>query len=73
MDVTLSMLLAVCPLAFLAAFVDSVAGGGGLISLPAYYLAGLPPPLAAGPHKLSAGVGALGAAGRVRAGGQGGG
>ena len=43
MEVTWQMLLIVCPLAFLAAFVDSVAGGGGLISLPAYYLAGLPP------------------------------
>lgn len=32
--------LIVCPLVFLAGFVDSVAGGGGLISLPAYLLAG---------------------------------
>ena len=28
--------LIVCPLVFLAGFVDSIAGGGGLISLPAY-------------------------------------
>lgn len=70
MDVTLSMLLAVCPLAFLAAFVDSVAGGGGLISLPAYYLAGLPPHLAAGTNKLSAGLGAIAASGRFLAGGK---
>ena len=28
-----------------AGFVDSAAGGGGLISLPAYLFAGLPPPL----------------------------
>ena len=26
--------LIVCPLAFVAGFVDSIAGGGGLISLP---------------------------------------
>ncbi len=32
------MLLVLCPLLFLAGFVDSVAGGGGLISLPAYLL-----------------------------------
>ncbi len=57
MNVTLEMLLIVCPLALLAGFVDSVAGGGGLISLPAYYLAGLPPTLAAGTNKLSACIG----------------
>ncbi len=34
--------LIVCPFLFLAGFVDSIAGGGGLISLPAYLFAGLP-------------------------------
>ena len=34
--------LIVCPLVFMAGFVDSVAGGGGIISIPAYMLAGLP-------------------------------
>lgn len=34
--------LVVCPLVFLAGFVDSIAGGGGLISLPAYMFAGIP-------------------------------
>ncbi len=57
MTVTLPMILIVCPLAFLAGFVDASAGGGGLISLPAYYLAGLPPVLAAGTNKLSACLG----------------
>lgn len=57
MTLNLPMFLIVCPLALLAGFVDSVAGGGGLISLPAYYLAGLPPTLAAGTNKLSAAVG----------------
>ncbi len=51
------MLLIVCPLALLAGFVDSVAGGGGLISLPAYLLAGLPMSAAAGTNKLSAALG----------------
>ena len=32
----------VCPLVFLAGFVDAIAGGGGLISLPAYMFAGIP-------------------------------
>lgn len=49
----------VCPLVFLAGFIDSIAGGGGLISLPAYYLAGLNPTLAAGTNKLSAGLGTI--------------
>ncbi len=57
MQVTLEMILIVCPLALLAGFVDSVAGGGGLISLPAYLLAGLPMPVAAGTNKLSAALG----------------
>ena len=68
MQITWQMLLTVCPLAFLAGFVDSVAGGGGLISLPAYYLAGLPPVTAAGTNKLSACLGTLAASGRYVAG-----
>ena len=68
MQVTWQMLLTVCPLVFLAGFVDSVAGGGGLISLPAYYLAGLPPVVAAGTNKLSACLGTFAASGRYLAG-----
>lgn len=49
--------LIVCPLVLLAGFVDSVAGGGGVISLPAYLLAGLPPKLAMGTNKLANGCG----------------
>ncbi len=59
MELTLSTYLIVCPLVFLAGLIDSVAGGGGLISLPAYYLAGLPPVLAAGTNKLSACLGTV--------------
>lgn len=44
--------LIVCPLVFLAGFVDSVAGGGGLISLPAYLFVGLPPHIASGTNKV---------------------
>lgn len=47
----------VCPLVFLAGFVDSVAGGGGVISLPAYLIAGIPVKLAAGTNKLANGCG----------------
>ena len=64
MQVTFQMLLIVCPLIFLASTVDAIGGGGGLISLPAYLLAGLPPALAAGSNKTSASVGTLIATGR---------
>lgn len=49
--------LIVCPLVFLAGFVDAVAGGGGLISLPAYLIAGLPVHNAIATNKLSSGMG----------------
>ena len=52
-------LLILCPLVFLAGFVDSIAGGGGLISLPAYYIAGLPPHFAMGTNKLSSSIGTM--------------
>ena len=38
MILTAKTFLIVCPLLFLAGFVDSIAGGGGLISLPAYQI-----------------------------------
>lgn len=38
--------------AFAAGFVDSIAGGGGLITIPALLLAGLPPVSALGTNKL---------------------
>jgi len=63
MTLTPAMFLIVCPLALLAGFVDSIAGGGGMISLPAYYLAGLSPAVAAGTNKLSAMMGTTLAAG----------
>ncbi len=49
--------LIVCPLVFLAGFVDSIAGGGGLISLPAYLISGVPVHMAIGTNKLSSGMG----------------
>lgn len=42
---------------FLAGFIDSIAGGGGLISLPAYYAVGIPPHVALGTNKFSATIG----------------
>lgn len=51
--------LIVCPLVFLAGFIDAIAGGGGLISLPAYLIAGLPPHAAIGTNKFSACMGTV--------------
>lgn len=39
---------------FLSAIVDAISGGGGLISLPAYFAIGLPTYVALGTNKLSA-------------------
>ena len=39
---------------FIAAFIDSIAGGGGLISLPAFIAFGLPTEMALGTNKLAA-------------------
>ena len=49
--------LIVCPLVFLAGFIDSIAGGGGLISLPAYMIAGLPAHSAIATNKVSSTMG----------------
>lgn len=51
--------LIVCPLVFLAGLIDSIAGGGGLISLPAYLAAGIPPHLAIGTNKLGSAMGTI--------------
>ena len=56
-DLSLVTFLIVCPLTFLGGFVDAVAGGGGLISLPAYMIAGLPVHNAIATNKLSSGMG----------------
>ena len=65
MDVSLHMLLIVCPLVFLAGLVDSIGGGGGLISLPAYLFAGIPPHMAIATNKLSSSLGTTISAARL--------
>jgi uncharacterized protein len=44
---------------FAAGFVDSIAGGGGLLTVPALLAAGLPPHLALGTNKLQSSFGSL--------------
>lgn len=48
-----TMFLIVCPFLFLAGLVDSIAGGGGLISLPAYMITGMPMHAVIATNKLS--------------------
>ena len=56
--------LVVCFFVFLAGFVDSIAGGGGLISLPAYLIAGVPTHTAIATNKLSSCTGTFVSTGR---------
>ncbi|MCI7740419.1 MAG: sulfite exporter TauE/SafE family protein [Lachnospiraceae bacterium] len=59
MELTVTTFLIVCPLVFLGAFVDAIAGGGGLITLPAYLIAGVPPHYAVATNKLSSAGGTI--------------
>lgn len=64
MQLTPLTFLIVCPMLFLAGLVDAIGGGGGLISLPAYLLAGLPVHSAIATNKLSSACGTALATGR---------
>lgn len=59
MTLTLLHFLIICPLIFIAGFIDSIAGGGGLISLPAYLISGLPVHTSIATNKLSSSMGTL--------------
>lgn len=53
-NITILQLIFLCIAGFFAAFVDSIAGGGGVISLPAFLLTGIPPHFALGTNKFAA-------------------
>ncbi|MFI3174936.1 MAG: TSUP family transporter [Bacillota bacterium] len=55
--ITMPMFLFAIGACFLAGFIDSIAGGGGLISLPAYMMSGLPVHMAYGCNKFSSSFG----------------
>jgi len=57
MTLNLQVFLIACPLVFLGGFVDAIGGGGGLITLPAYLLAGVPVHHAIATNKLSSACG----------------
>ncbi len=58
-DISIYMLLFIMAGGFLAGFVDSIAGGGGLISLPVLMATGMPPHLAVGTNKFATTFGAI--------------
>lgn len=61
-DLTLELVLLLVAAAFAAGFVDAIAGGGGLITLPALLLAGVPPAQALATNKVQGAFGAATAA-----------
>jgi uncharacterized membrane protein YfcA len=60
-DITIWILIALMAAAFAAGFIDSVAGGGGLILVPSFILAGLPPHVALGQEKIVSTLGTIAA------------
>lgn len=55
-------LIWLCPLLFIAGFIDSIAGGGGLIAMPAYMMCGMPIRLVYGCNKFQCAFGSTSAA-----------
>lgn len=64
MELTLQMVMIAFGGVFLASFLDAIAGGGGIISVPAYLLAGLPMHMALATNKISSSLGLLASCGR---------
>ena len=56
-DLTVQMVVIVVIGVFFASFMDAIAGGGGIISVPTYLLAGLPMHFALGTNKFSSSIG----------------
>lgn len=54
MELSVTSFLIVCPICFLVGIMNASVGGGGLVSLPAMLLVGLPPHMAIGTNKLQA-------------------
>jgi uncharacterized membrane protein YfcA len=52
-QISMEMLLFILAAGFLASFIDSVVGGGGMISIPALLLTGLPSTVVLGTNKLA--------------------
>ncbi len=53
MELEIWVIALLCSAYFAAGFIDSIAGGGGLISVPAFLLTGTPPEVVLGTNKLA--------------------
>lgn len=58
-SLTLEVIFMLTAVAAVAGFIDAIAGGGGLLTIPAMLLANIPPVLTLGTNKLQAASGAL--------------
>lgn len=61
MELELFTLLALFGVALLAGFIDAIAGGGGLLTVPALLATGMPPALVLGTNKLQSSFGSFSA------------
>lgn len=59
MEIELQVLLLIIVFGFIAAFIDAVVGGGGLISIPALLATGMSPATALGTNKLASAFGSF--------------
>ena len=57
MELTVDIIAALCAVAFLAGAIDAMAGGGGLLTIPALMAAGIPPVSAIATNKLQSSFG----------------
>lgn len=55
----LNLWLTLCSIGFIAGLIDAIAGGGGMLTIPALLTAGLPPHLALGTNKVAATFGSF--------------
>ncbi|WP_431860702.1 TSUP family transporter [Azospirillum sp.] len=70
MDIGLDLLAALFGVSLIAGFVDAMAGGGGLLTVPALLWAGLPPAAAIATNKLQSSFGSFSATVRFVRGGE---
>ncbi len=57
MSWNISQLFIICPLIFIGGVIDAIGGGGGLITLPAFLIAGFPVHVSIGTNKVSSAMG----------------
>ncbi|WP_040976164.1 TSUP family transporter [Necropsobacter massiliensis] len=53
-ELSIDIIMLLFGVAFIAGFIDAIAGGGGLITIPALLMTGMPPAMALGTNKLQA-------------------